>query len=79
MEQRAARERHEGMYRRVIDQFVENVQREKFTPEAVPNLVAGLRAELGQCIELGLIGSPFYSERMEILGRVLDCVDAEVA
>ena len=76
MEQRATREKHEGMYRRIVDQFVESVESSRFTPEAIPNLVAGLRMELGQCIELGLIGSPFYAERMEILGRVLDTVEA---
>lgn len=75
MEQRATREKHEGMYRRIVDQFVQNVESSRFTPEAIPNLVRGLRMELGQCIEIGLIGSQFYSERMEVLGRVLDLVE----
>lgn len=70
------RQRHESMYQKIVDQFVRNVEQQRFTEEAIPNLVRGLRAELGQCIEIGLIGSAFYSERMEVLGRVLDLVDA---
>jgi hypothetical protein len=70
------RQQHEDLYRRTIDQFARNVSEERFSPEQVPRLVEGLRAELAQCIELGLIGSQFYGERMDILGRVLELVDA---
>lgn len=67
--------RHEELYRRTIDSFVRNAREHSFNDESLPRLVAQLRMELGQCIELGLIGSEFYSERMEVLGRVLDVVD----
>ena len=73
---RMERERsHEALYRRTIDSFVRNARNRSFTDEAVPGLVAQLRAELGQCVELGLIGSEFYSERMDVLARVLDAVE----
>lgn len=75
MDGRETKQRHEDLYQKTIDQFVRNVEQGRFTPEAVPNLVQGLRAELGQCIEIGLIGSPFYAERMEVLGRVLDTIE----
>lgn len=70
------RPQHEDLYRKTVDQFVRHVREERFTPEAIPRIADGLRMELAQCIELGLIGSQFYSERMEILGRVLDTVEA---
>lgn len=76
MDAKESRQRHEDLYRKTVDQFVRNVEQERFTPEAIPNLVRGLRAELGQCIEIGLIGSEFYSERMEVLGRVLDIAES---
>lgn len=79
MEQRATRERHEKLYRITVSQFVANVENKRFSPQAVPKILEGIRGELGQCIELGLIGSPFYSEQMEILGRIIDVLDAEVA
>lgn len=64
------RPEHEELYRKTIRSFVRNAERDSFTPEAIPRLVADLRAELVQCVELGLIGSQFYTEAVDILDRV---------
>lgn len=69
------RPEHEAMYRRTTDSLMRSIRAESFTPEAVPRIVSDLRMELGQCIELGLISPEFYSERMEVLGRVLELVE----
>ena len=76
MDGRNTQRGHEDLYQKTVDQFVRNVEQQKFTPSSVPQLIEGLRAELGQCIELGLISPEFYSNRMEKLGRVLDMVEA---
>lgn len=70
------RKSHEDFYKRTIDKFMDHVQEGRFTDNAVPRLANQLRDELAQCIEIGLISPEFYSERMEVLGRVLDLVDA---
>lgn len=62
---------HEDLYRRTIDTFTESVERHSFTDAAIPRLVEGLRAELGQCMELELISAEFYAERMAILQSVI--------
>jgi hypothetical protein len=68
------RREHEDIYRKTIDSFAREVRREQFTPDRVPHLVDQFRQELAQCIELGLISSEFYSERMEALGRIVELV-----
>lgn len=72
-----AQRRHEAMYRKTIDSTVRSIRENRFTEEAVPRVLDGLRAELGQCIELLLISSEFYSEQMEKLqievAHEMDC------
>ena len=63
------------MYRRTIDSPARSIREQQFTPQAVPRIVSDLRMELGQCIELGLISPEFYSERMDVLARVLDVME----
>ena len=60
---------HENLYIRTIDSFMEAVAKESFTNDALPRLIEGLRKELVQCMELGLISAEFYTERM----AKLDC------
>ncbi len=66
--------RHEELYERTIDTFIASVARESFSEEAVPRLVHDLRQELGQCLELGLIGAPFYRLHMEKLQEVVGAI-----
>lgn len=68
---RTMSETHEATYRRTIDTFVQSVESGQFTDAAVPRLTEQLRQELGQCMELCLISSAFYAERMEVLGNVM--------
>lgn len=70
------RQEHEVLYRRTIDSFVRNVREGRFTNEAVPRMLDDLRQELGQCVELLLISPEFYSERMEVLGRVSELIES---
>lgn len=62
---------HEELYTRTVDTLITNVERGSFTEQAVPHLIEQLRTELGQCVELGLISSAFYAERMQVLGNVM--------
>ena len=56
--------RHESMYQKTIDGALRGIETGSFTDEGAARVLTGLRAELGQCIELLLISPEFYSLQM---------------
>lgn len=61
---------HEASYRRTITNVSAGVRAGAFSPEAVPKIVDGLRAELEQCVNLLLISPQFYTEAVDNLGKL---------
>jgi hypothetical protein len=68
-------EHHEGIYRRAVETVGRNVDAQSYDPQTAARIVDNTRAELAQCIELGLISSRFYSEQMERLGKIQERVN----
>jgi len=67
--------RHEHLYGHTIDCIVADITEQRVLAGSVSQIVHDLRTELGQCMDLGLISTQFYQNRMTQLGNVVKKID----
>lgn len=55
---------HEKSYRHTVEGALAGIEAGNFTDNMIPQILTGLKSELAQCLDLGLISDGFYQEQM---------------